>query len=358
MSTRELDYPTPDLGYYEAALRRLDYRFSERNVPSTDEAVRVISPEEWSLANQARAAAEERQQELQEMQEHLRDVEGREGALNRQVQELRDQLDEAKRRREELIPLEFVGVRGVLAPEERKRRQELMEFEEEPVEEPVWAEAPAAPPAYAGPESMAWEETGQAPVPPIRASEDEWEPVADEEAWPAAEPEAEQHGEWAVAEEPDAWQETDEEPAWEPEPEAEEPEPGWEVAPAEPRVQPPLPDQDKEAVEHEIRQIEDEIRKIEEELALIAAQERELESRGAQPTAESGAEDAAYRTGDYTLFVKQVENPDGTTRPFYFFSKETARDDADPSALPDRYDVAINARTTMPYLKRKSDEGV
>ena len=360
-----LEQPTPEQEYYCGICRRLNREVVVRHtatgvVAGSDEAVRVISAHEWSLANQARLKAEQQQGELAAMNDKLRLLTDREDDLMERLSKLERELEEA-RGEGGFIELELVGTRGGQPIEE-----ELMEFESAP--EPV-ADFPVEPePAVY--EEAAFEETEigepiiEEPEPvPIESIEPE-EPEPFEEAPPPAEPvdyevaepvplESEEEPEsWAVAPseaepgtrqwESTAWEAADEDLADEPEPEV--------------RAPPPSP----EAVEvdQEIRRLEDEIHRIEDELALIAAQERDLEGdeEPAEPepsVEEIDSEAGPHRTKGYTLFSKPVKNPDGSMRPFYFFAKDEEREDASPTSLPEGYEVETNARTGMPYLRRK-----
>lgn len=343
-----VDRPGGERPYHQAVLDYLDVRFEQRTVGGSDEAMRVITPEEWSLANQARLAAEERGKELDDMRAHLEDLQSREDLLKARVDELESALEEARDRREELVTFDLVGVRHEEAAEPE---EELVEFEvAEPTPEQTPEPTPGQP-ARQGP--VAWQETESPQAGWAEAKEDAWQA-----AEPAAAPEEEEA--WEPAGEPAADEET-----WEPAGGEEEEEPAWE-AEEEPRVQAPPAQPEAVQVEEEIRNIEDEIRKIEEELALIAAQERELEERGVEPTkqpeepaptpAAPSTGPAPYRQGDYTLFVKDVKNPDGSKRPFYFFARDESRDDAEPTPMPEGYEVGENARTGMPYLRRAAQE--
>ena len=59
-----------------------------------------------------------------------------------------------------------------------------------------------------------------------------------------------------------------------------------------------------------------------------------------------------FRWGDWTLYVRIVIlKNDGKERPIYFFSKKTPKSGT-PCAMPDGYEVGISDRSSMPYLQK------
>jgi len=62
--------------------------------------------------------------------------------------------------------------------------------------------------------------------------------------------------------------------------------------------------------------------------------------------------DEVYKHGDYTLYTKEVILRGGRKQRIYFFSKKEVQD-ATPSPLPEGYEVGINKRTGLPYLRKK-----
>lgn len=66
----------------------------------------------------------------------------------------------------------------------------------------------------------------------------------------------------------------------------------------------------------------------------------------------SYAECNVYRYGDYTLYKREAELKKGGTRTFYYFCKEPS-DKGSPCSKPDEYNVGINKKNGMPYLKKK-----
>ena len=60
-----------------------------------------------------------------------------------------------------------------------------------------------------------------------------------------------------------------------------------------------------------------------------------------------------YRQGDYTLYKKDVKTGSGDKkRTIHFFSKGEP-DDGEPVQLPKGYEVKVNKRTKVPYIKKK-----
>ena len=63
-------------------------------------------------------------------------------------------------------------------------------------------------------------------------------------------------------------------------------------------------------------------------------------------------EEEAYKHGEFTLYKKMVPMKSGSTRVFYFFSKGVS-DKGVPCSLPEGYEVHINKKSGVPYLKKK-----
>ena len=59
-----------------------------------------------------------------------------------------------------------------------------------------------------------------------------------------------------------------------------------------------------------------------------------------------------YQHGEFTLHKKLVPMKSGSTRVFYFFSKGSS-DKGTPCPLPEGYEVHINKKSGVPYLKKK-----
>jgi hypothetical protein len=67
---------------------------------------------------------------------------------------------------------------------------------------------------------------------------------------------------------------------------------------------------------------------------------------------ESLNEVKGFRHKDYTLYEKKVEGPSGKVRTVRFFSKGEP-DGAEPIELPRGYEVKVNKKTGVPYLRSK-----
>lgn len=68
-----------------------------------------------------------------------------------------------------------------------------------------------------------------------------------------------------------------------------------------------------------------------------------------EPTKE---ESAVFTYGEYTLYKKEIETSDGKKRTIHFFSK-TPPEAAEAVPLPDGFEVKLNNKTGLPFLKRK-----
>lgn len=69
---------------------------------------------------------------------------------------------------------------------------------------------------------------------------------------------------------------------------------------------------------------------------------------------------APFQYEDWTLYTRDVELSEGHTQKVYFFSKGEPKAGV-PASMPDGYEVAVNERTALPYLRRvrgDEDEGV
>jgi len=62
--------------------------------------------------------------------------------------------------------------------------------------------------------------------------------------------------------------------------------------------------------------------------------------------------DSAYKHGEYLLYKKEIEISKNKKRTIHFFSKENP-EVGKPVALPKGYDVKINKKTKVPYLKKR-----
>jgi len=64
-------------------------------------------------------------------------------------------------------------------------------------------------------------------------------------------------------------------------------------------------------------------------------------------------ENDVYTHGDYILYTKEATLRGGRKQRIYFFSKKKEVKDATPSPLPEGYEVGINKKTGLPYLRKK-----
>lgn len=60
----------------------------------------------------------------------------------------------------------------------------------------------------------------------------------------------------------------------------------------------------------------------------------------------------AYTHDGYTLFAREVQLKGQHKQVIYFFSQRTPKSGM-PVDLPDGYDVAVNKRSGLPYLRRR-----
>jgi len=60
----------------------------------------------------------------------------------------------------------------------------------------------------------------------------------------------------------------------------------------------------------------------------------------------------AYKYGEYTLHTRSVQLRGGKNQTIYFFAKAKPKSGT-PCDLPNGYEVGVNKRTGLPYLKRK-----
>ncbi|MGB1585614.1 MAG: DUF4332 domain-containing protein [Thermoplasmatota archaeon] len=71
-----------------------------------------------------------------------------------------------------------------------------------------------------------------------------------------------------------------------------------------------------------------------------------------KPATAPAASTDPYQQGPYTLYRRETEKKGGGTTTFYFFAKNTPKS-GEPCAMPEGYKVEVNARTKLPYLRRK-----
>jgi hypothetical protein len=55
---------------------------------------------------------------------------------------------------------------------------------------------------------------------------------------------------------------------------------------------------------------------------------------------------------EYTLYTREVKLKGGKVQRIYFFSARKPKS-GNPTDKPDRYDVKVNNRTGLPFLKKK-----
>jgi len=60
-----------------------------------------------------------------------------------------------------------------------------------------------------------------------------------------------------------------------------------------------------------------------------------------------------YVYGEYTLYKKEMTTDDGKIRTIHFFSK-TQPVSGEPSALPEGFEVGLNKKTGLPFLRKKT----
>ncbi len=61
-----------------------------------------------------------------------------------------------------------------------------------------------------------------------------------------------------------------------------------------------------------------------------------------------------YKQGDYTLYTREIDwkGTPGKKQTIYYFAKKIP-ETGTPCDIPDGYEVGVNKRTGLPYLKRK-----
>jgi hypothetical protein len=78
----------------------------------------------------------------------------------------------------------------------------------------------------------------------------------------------------------------------------------------------------------------------------------EWESYDVEEIPEVESNTSLYTHGEYTLYKKDIKTATGRKRTIHFFSKKIP-EIGEPAQLPDNYEVKVNKRTGLPYLKRK-----
>jgi len=93
---------------------------------------------------------------------------------------------------------------------------------------------------------------------------------------------------------------------------------------------------------------EKEVLEIFEAGAIITEEEIEVE----EELPEWEAVEEPYKYGEYTLYTKEVTLRGGRKQRIYFFSKKK-QENAKPCPLPSGYEVLVNEKTGLPFLKKK-----
>lgn len=303
--------------YYDAVIRRLNREVVVRPVAMAvpaDEAVRVVTAQEWDAAIGAQRREMEREQEVEQLRNDLARLDDHRSDLEAEVAQLKEQLSGLEtQKREHRLSIVSVRRKAEPAPEPEPEPLPVLEPEPEPtppLEPAPPVEEPAAPPEPEAPK-----------LPPG------WEVVSEPVDWELAEPAPEEAT-------PAAWESV------EPTPELIEPEPPEApIPPPPPKAEAALPD--ATATDEAINRVEQEIQRIEEELSDLALKEKAIRARIRTPI---------YRHKGYTLYRRSVGGA-GAARDFYFFSR-TKPATGEPSPLPAGYTVATNARNKVPFLKK------
>lgn len=118
-------------------------------------------------------------------------------------------------------------------------------------------------------------------------------------------------------------------------------------------------EKEKEAqIKAKLKKAESKIPKLEadEDLSfeekIVEDKPTEWESYDIDEIPEEKPDDSVYTHGDFTLYKKEIKTATGKKRTVHFFSKKTP-DMGDAVQLPEGYEVKVNRRTNLPYLKKK-----
>jgi hypothetical protein len=60
-----------------------------------------------------------------------------------------------------------------------------------------------------------------------------------------------------------------------------------------------------------------------------------------------------YTYEGWTLYSREVQLKRGPKVTIYFFSKRTPKSGSPMNAMPPGYEIGVNKRTGLPYLKKK-----
>ena len=66
----------------------------------------------------------------------------------------------------------------------------------------------------------------------------------------------------------------------------------------------------------------------------------------------TGVKRMVYKHGEWTLYKRDVKLKGGKWQTIYFFSRRTPKS-GKPCDLPDGYEVGVNKRTGLPFLRKK-----
>jgi hypothetical protein len=231
-----LDTYSPEQDYLCGVCVRLNREVTvKRAMVGSDEAVQVIPPEDFTMAKDLRDRIQQQEFELEEARAQAQRLQAREQDLERALRKLQEDLVKARKEKDEagLVPFEFVGVKDNAA----RKKEEILEFEEDTPEPPAPTE----------------EEVAAAAA----ATEPRWEAV-EAPAEPAFE---------AVDEEPqfEAVDESATQPQFQAQPQAETIAPGQRAR--------------STTADDAIARIEAEIGKIEKELTELAEKEKEIKKK-------------------------------------------------------------------------------
>jgi len=122
---------------------------------------------------------------------------------------------------------------------------------------------------------------------------------------------------------------------------------GMEIEELKPKIKIVEKSEKEEKKEEEIKE-EVEVLEIGEEI-----EEGEVEIEEELPEWEA-IEEEVYKQGDYTLYTKEVVLRGGRKQRIYFFSKKQP-ENATPCPLPEGYEVKVNEKTGLPFLKKKNN---
>lgn len=86
--------------------------------------------------------------------------------------------------------------------------------------------------------------------------------------------------------------------------------------------------------------------------ALPEGYEVGVSDRSGMPYLQKIGKEKPYKYGDYTLYTRKVKLKGGKEVDIYFFSSHKPKS-GKPSPMPEGYEVRVNKRSKMPYLRKK-----